>query len=228
MKHTKRALALLLSLSLVFGLALPALAEEETASAMPVPAEEEEEPEEPGELPQSTVNWDEFIITKQPQHQEIRSKAKFTLEVEVNIPEGVEVEYQWYCQSSNISGATGPVLQVNRNDAVYPSNYTNDCAYYSCRITGIEKKDGIEVSREWQNSASAVVDMKTMKKTMGKFGERLAETFLVAMLGAYFTPALLPDGLEILSFFIIPFMPFLFILYFFGFLLFPNSGSLTF
>ena len=252
MKHLRKPLALLLALLIAFGLGASSAAEEieleaETVTEAPMVVSEAvtETTEEPAEIVEaamettveaaeapmtaSAVNWEDFtIITHPPESLSVKHGESFTLSVEVNIPEGVEMEYQWYCESNMIPGATDAVLQVNRDDAVHPKNYANACTYYYCRITGVEKKDGIEVSREWQNSASSVVDMKTMKKTMGKLLEPIAEAFLVALIGGYFGPAQLVDGLSeplrgILSYFLIPFIPLFSIYYFFRALLFPNS-----
>ena len=41
-------------------------------------------------------NWDDFRITRDLQDRTIHYNERFTLSVEVNVPEGAQVEYQWY------------------------------------------------------------------------------------------------------------------------------------
>ena len=114
MKSTKRILATLLTLALALSLTLPAMA---------------------------VVDWDEFRITKQPQDLTIKNGDSFTLSVEVNIPDGVEVEYRWQRDSSYIEGATAPELHLRTGDSFYPefSRLGGDLADYVCDIIGYEK-----------------------------------------------------------------------------------------
>ena len=147
MKHTKRLLALLLSLASISALAMLAFAVEE---------------QEPAPLT-SVVNWDEFYIITQPEyHRSISSLKTFELSVEVNIPAGVVLEYQWYCESyySNgfpIPGATDAVLRVKPGDAHHPMKLKDGIAEYYCVITGIEKNDNVVVSQQQLTSAGRVV-----------------------------------------------------------------------
>ena len=121
MKLTKKLLALLLTLALALSLALPAMA---------------------------AVNWDEFHIITQPQSMTVIRGDSFTLSVEVNVPDGAEVEYQWRRgpvggsedSSTRIYGATEPDLQISSNDDHYP--FLNNYYDYYCEITAYEKDAG--------------------------------------------------------------------------------------
>jgi len=157
MKHTNRVLALLLSLALALSFALPAFAEDEE----PVFAETEAQ----------AVDWADFRIITQPQDQTVKYKESFTLSVEVNIPEGVEVEYQWYAGNSKIDGATESVLQCAFGDSQYPYNggFLNDMmriflnpnldAFYYCKVTGYAKDMDEILSDKKLESESAKVTM---------------------------------------------------------------------
>jgi len=118
MKLTKRILAVVITLALALTLALPATA---------------------------TVNWDEFRIATETQDMKIQRGESFTLSVEVIIPDGVEVEYQWvHGVSSNspiIENATSPNLRLSPNDTNYPSEFWSRSARsdYYCKITAFEK-----------------------------------------------------------------------------------------
>ena len=107
MKHTKRLLALLLSLALAFGLALPAFAA-------------------------NAIDWDDFyIITPLWTEVYVPHGESVTLNMEVNIPEGVErVTYQWYSSGiynndKPIKGATTDTLQLSPRDSDYPTKSSN-------------------------------------------------------------------------------------------------------
>jgi len=120
MKHTKRMLAALLTLALVFAIALPSFAN------------------------QSSVNWNEFRITKQPEsRQNIKFGESFTLSVEVNVPEGVEVEYQWQRLFTNIEGAIESELHLDSSHPDYLFRSINGTAeaIYRCIIRAYEKDD---------------------------------------------------------------------------------------
>ena len=83
MKHTKQLLALLLTLAMALGLgASDAFAQEAAA--------------------ESTVNWDDFYIVTQPQGATIPYGDSFTLDVEVNLPEGVVVNYDWLLRTTGV------------------------------------------------------------------------------------------------------------------------------
>ena len=124
MKHTKKLLALLLVLLLAFSIALPATA---------------------------AVDWDEFrIITQSPQDITVPYNESFSLTVMVNVPEGAQVQYQWYCTGSSgaIDGATSPTLTLSPGDPEYPqkpnttsANYYRDMSYF-CVINAYENDVG--------------------------------------------------------------------------------------
>lgn len=134
MQHTKKFLALILALALAFALALPAFAEGEP---------------EPG------INWDEFVITKQPKNLKIKAGERFTLSVEVTAPDGVEVTYQWYNartideNPALIEGATASTLSLGPDDPGYPGPDNSKAeaydAWYSdyyCLVRGTYEDDG--------------------------------------------------------------------------------------
>ncbi|MCL2495562.1 MAG: hypothetical protein FWE98_07935 [Oscillospiraceae bacterium] len=128
----KKPLALLLALALAFALALPAVFAEE------------------GET-QSQVNWDDFYIVTQPQNQTVKYGENFTLTVEVNVPDGVEVEYFWSNIYRNYGyRTTEPMILVGPDLSLYPmreaSHYFNLQASvtYTCKITvGIRDDNGV-------------------------------------------------------------------------------------
>jgi len=74
---------------------------------------------------QAAVDWDDFYIITEPQKHTIQRGETITLSVEVNVPDGVVVEYQWYRQLGSaahlIENATTPVLRVDPNSSHYPS-----------------------------------------------------------------------------------------------------------
>jgi len=116
-KFTKRILAALLTLTLALSLALPTMA---------------------------AVNWDDFRIAKQPQGLTIKEGESFTLSVEVNVPDGVEVAYQWSISTKRIENATTPELHLGPDDPYYPENSPLGGAStdYICDITAYEKDGG--------------------------------------------------------------------------------------
>ena len=124
MKHTKRLLAMASALALALTLALPAMA---------------------------AVNWDDFTIITEPppERQYVKRGESFTLSVEVNIPEGVEVTYQWYAyvtpSDRPIAGATAPSLQLGPSDAFYPNMWGiagSRFCFYTCWITATDNISG--------------------------------------------------------------------------------------
>jgi hypothetical protein len=100
MKHTKRMLTMVLTFALAFSLAAPAFA---------------------------AVNWDEFQITERPKNIAIPYGDSFTLGVEVKVPDGVSVEYQWRTYSAGaghtpIENATSYELRLGPSDPYYLPN----------------------------------------------------------------------------------------------------------
>jgi len=145
MKQAKKCLALALTLTLALTLALPAAA---------------------------AVNWEDFRITRQPQSMTIIHGESFTLSMEVNVPDGVEVEYQWRRSpvggsedsSTRIYGATEPDLQLSSNDDHYP--FRNNYYDYYCEITAHGKDaDGNELSSQTLTSGRARVTVEEKEKT---------------------------------------------------------------
>jgi len=169
MKNTKKLLALLLVLLLDFGLALPAMA---------------------------AVNWDEFYIITEPQGKTVPYGLDITLSVEVNIPAGVKVTYQWF---SNRGGAgfpvsTRPVMQLSPSDFGYPRSsqpyYEASDSYY-CKITAVEEDaGGNPVGPEryfWSSSAYVTVtaerEMNLWEKTKKTISDIFANMFLWSYIG---------------------------------------------
>ena len=204
MKHTKRFLALLLALTLAFGIGVFATAEEEPETAAVI-AEEAIAAEEPAlaetaasdeteaaEAPvtASDVNWDDFyIITQPPRDLYVKRGESFTLSVEVNIPDGVEVTYEWYSTgfSGLIEGATAPALQLKPGDSDYPkaiplaANYNyryepggSHGGSFQCRI--IANADG-ETKQYWSNYASVHVAGSFLEKLYSLSLEPFVDTF---------------------------------------------------
>ena len=120
MKHVKKLLALLLAIIMAFGIGVSALAEEP--------------------LPQ--------IIT-QPRDQTITNGDSFTLSIEMVVPAGWAVEYQWVVvyynaygeiRAEEIPGATQPSLRLSPGGAFYPPYPPEAKRYgsslnYRCNIT---------------------------------------------------------------------------------------------
>jgi len=137
MKHTKKLLAALLSLILVLSLVAPVMAEEIYAA--------------PANVVSLAVNWDDFyIISQSPDELTVPFKSDFTLGVEVNIPAGAEVTYQWeYVIYGNLSSfrmenATEPVFHCSPGDVCYPTApaarpYKEKSKDFFCTITAVEK-----------------------------------------------------------------------------------------
>jgi len=159
---TKRLLALVLALVLALGLALPAFAE---------------------------ANWDDFyIVTQPPENLFIPRGEGFTLNVEVNIPEGVKrVTYQWRCIDRtghrDLEGATEATLRLNSGDPNYP-NSTNSrdfpgSAYYImyyCIVTGYDDAGSSKI----RSSISSDVAVE------GSFGRKLYSLTLEPFVYAFF------------------------------------------
>ena len=175
----KKLLALMLTLVLALTLALPAMAE---------------------------VDWDEFRITAQPQDLTIIYGDSFTLSVEVNVPDGVEVEYQWYRydgRSSQIEGATTPELCLGPDNSNYPDTRLGGAwASYHCKITAYEKNgENEEIASRFLNSSIVSV---TMERTpLGKLFDLIITPFVYAFGGTLSLSSMFPG-------IIIPFLPFIF------------------
>jgi hypothetical protein len=148
MKFTKRLLAVALTLALALSLALPAMA---------------------------AVDWTEFKITKQPQDLTIKYGDSFTLSVEVAVPEGVEVEYQWYYRDGSsgnaipIENATSLELQVKPDALFYPENvrFGGATINYTCQATAYAKDEAGNIILPKKHLGSSV-DVKTERTTSGR------------------------------------------------------------
>jgi len=146
MKHAKKLFTLLLAFLLVLAFGLPAMAIQT----------------------QSAVDWDEFYIVKQPQGRNIRKGESFTLSFEVNVPDGVEVEYKWFGIADGFFELTtsDPILVCSPGDAHYPILNTiilpdaTGSAHYHCWIYCYEKDGGKIVSQQQILTNEVTVDMK--------------------------------------------------------------------
>ena len=175
MKHTKRLLATLLALVLALTLALPAMA---------------------------AVNWNEFRITRQPQNLTITHGENIILNVEVNVPEGVVVAYQWRVNGVPIENATSAVLQLGPDSPRYP-NYAGAIADFRVRITGYEKdNDGNIISSRTLESNFAIVT--TTRTFWGRLYGVTLEPFVLAFT-ATFAQVVMTFGL------LLPFSPLIFL-----------------
>jgi len=147
-------------------------------------AAQEGEPE-----PQARVNWNDFYIVAQPEGMTIPYGASFTLSVEVNIPDGVEVAYQWYRgNSTRIEGATGPALHLASKDPDHPSSVYSPERYrasvnYRCIITAYEKDTGGNIiSTKERTSEYALVKVED-NTFVGKLFGYLIEPFMAGIKG---------------------------------------------
>jgi len=149
MKFTKRILAAFLTLALALSLALPAMA---------------------------AVNWSDFRITKQPQNLTIKHGDSFTLSVKVNVPDGVEVEYQWYGGSNRIKNATASELYLGPDDQYYPDDYSLGGASSSffCEITAYDEDNSGDKRTIWSDTAHVTtkrtISGKLLDVTIAPFG----------------------------------------------------------
>ena len=125
---------------------------------------------------ESTVDWDEFYIITQPQSQTVAYNKSATLRVEVNVPDGVEVEYRWYRGIRTRIGGDEPVLvenfldrdakdwvaQVSNLDYKLSTALTGRSHEYSCVIFGYEKDaDGNVISTVRLESQTVTVTMNS-------------------------------------------------------------------
>jgi len=158
MKHTKKLLALLLTLALALPFALPATA---------------------------AVDWNEFKITKQPQDPRITHGEILTLSVEVIVPDGVEVEYQWRHFGVDIENSNAPEIHIAPDNPSYP-RWAGSEDSYRCWITAYEKDGGGNVISS-QTLKTNSVTVITRKTTAGKISGITWEPFVLAFNGTVVT-----------------------------------------
>ena len=118
MKFTKRLFAVILTMALALGLAMPAMA---------------------------TVNWNEYNFNKHPENKTINHGDSFTLSVDVKVPVGATVEYQWYYRSylsetGLIENATSHELSLAPDSPYYPGSKKIGGTWgeYRCQIIAYE------------------------------------------------------------------------------------------
>jgi len=139
---------------------------------------------------ESTVNWDEFYIITEPQKHTIQRGETITLSVEVNVPDGVVVEYQWRHGTSGsaplIENATTPVLRVDSNSSHYPSFALMMSrvaqSNYLCSITARElDDDGTVLSSKTLRSNPAAVTVED-NSAWAKFLSLTIDPFVFAFI----------------------------------------------
>ena len=128
MKRIKSLFTLLLATILAFGISAPALAEGELLETQII-----------------SITSDDIVITY---HQHVPYREPFTLRVEVDLPEGVEiVSYQWLFRQysflpwKRIDGATDSVLHGAYGDSFYPepTKISGKVFMFCCEITFVLK-----------------------------------------------------------------------------------------
>ena len=107
------------------------------------------------------ADWENFRIDTQPQSQDLKSDSNFTLSVGVNIPAGIEVEYQWCHNRVPIANAAASSFSCSPGDPCYPKTgvrANRARAAYHCRVTGIERNaQGVIVATKTLESDAATV-----------------------------------------------------------------------
>ena len=172
----KKAISVLLAMILALGLGTLAMAEqaEETPAA------------------QSSVNWDDFYIVKQPENMTVNYGEDLVFSVEVNVPAGVEVTYQWYeSWYGLVYDATDSVYSFWDFDSFYgfnipmhPLNMQGKREYY-CVIAGAEKDEsGNVISSRSLESAKALALANHWKSAGWLVLEFFASPFIDAILGS--------------------------------------------
>ena len=160
MKSTKRILATILILTLALSLAIPAVA---------------------------AVNWDDFRITKQPHDPKIAHGEILTLSVEVNVPGGVEVEYQWQHFGVDIENSNASEIHIAPDNPSYP-RWAGSEDSYRCWITAYEKDSSSNVISS-QTLKTNSVTVITEKTSTGKIAGITWEPFALAFSGTVATLA---------------------------------------
>ena len=136
----------------------------------------------------AAVDWDDFHIITQTQDLAIKKGESFTLRVEVNVPDGAEVKYQWYRYGSEIPGATASALQLSPSDPDYPQMpkaTSGNYHYYRleryCCVIDANDPDGTELDTATLRSGDITVRVEN------SFWEKLysvtLEPFVFAIMG---------------------------------------------
>jgi hypothetical protein len=167
MKKTKRILSTLLALVLSFALAF--------SFALPAAA---------------AVNWDDFRITKQPQNLTIKHGDSFTLSVEVAMPVGADIKYQWYGGSNRIANATASELHLGADDRYYPDDdrLGGASSSFFCEITAYDEDNGGDKRTIWSDT----VHVTTERTLLGKLLDVTIAPFGYAFSAVIVAPVFIP------------------------------------
>jgi len=191
----KRLLAIILAVVMAAGLAVP-------ATTIEIEAQESET--------QPSVNWDDFYIVTQPKDLTFQRGESLTFSVKVNVPEGVEVAYQWYRSNPVPLRPIGneAILQLSPDDISYPAFSAYDFWVPSsvsvyCEVTAYEKND------EGHVLSSKTLTSDTARATVEQpfWGKLLGVTVMPFVLGfsAAFVSTMMSFG------FGLPFAPLFFL-----------------
>jgi len=189
----KKLFAILLAMSMLFGLtAIGASATEDEA--------------EPEGVTQA-VNWDEFYIIAQPNGQTVKTGESITLRIEVKIPVGVDVTYQWYYNTTvKLEGATEAVLRLEPGDDRYPNfGFSFGNRPFHCEIIGYEKEgDTILSTKKLVSNAQATLSGTLWEILLAVFWEpaqiALILVFMILLFGMWSLPVLLPAMIVLFPF----------------------------
>jgi hypothetical protein len=145
----------------------------------------------------AAVNWDEFRIANQPQDLTIKHGDSFTLSVEVNVPDGVELEYRWRRMSGGskyIENATTSELHISPDDSsYYPQNSRlgggGDSVDFNCEIIPYVMGAAGRVKMTQYVLRSNTVSVQTERTVLGKILDVTVAPFWYAFGGVMATPA---------------------------------------
>ncbi len=127
MKRLRKIMSVLLAFALVAAVLVPtALAE--------------------GAQNDAAVKWDEFYIKSQTEENiKIDTDEPFELYVEVNVPEGAEISYQWYTSNGLWNKCEGFVDAVADFSDTANKAYPKSDTTYMCRVTAVVKNESGEI-----------------------------------------------------------------------------------